>query len=311
MRVATTAASTMPSRNSAGSRKRSELNTSDLLGGGGGRGAGLVADPPHGDDRRRVAELPPQLAHVDVDGAGVARERVAPDPLEQLVACEDEALVVEELPEEVELLGRQPDLLLPDVALPSAGVEHELAVPEHTAIGPRLSPAGAEDGTPPRHELARIEGLREVVVGADLEARDLVEVVVARRQHQHGQRARLADPPADLDPVEVGQHQVEDDERGSVDADEGQRLSAARGHLHGEAVLAEIGGDERGNRLLVLDDENLLLGAWPRQPLPIFLCRGPSGNERKAPPFTEYVPSARGLTEEPRSVTWPWPPAKR
>jgi hypothetical protein len=36
--------------------------------------------------------------------------------------------VVEQLPEEVELLGRQPDLLLADVALPPARVEHELAV---------------------------------------------------------------------------------------------------------------------------------------------------------------------------------------
>src|SRR5437764_7821289 len=126
MSVATTAASTIPSTNSAGSRKRSELSTGRLLGGGGRRG-GLVSDPPHRDDRRRVAELPPQLPHVDVDGARVTCERVAPDPLEQLIAREDQALVVEELPKEVELLGRQPDLLVPEATFAPARVEHEVS----------------------------------------------------------------------------------------------------------------------------------------------------------------------------------------
>src|SRR5947208_12031487 len=190
--AATTAASTIPSTNSAGSRKRSELSTGRLLDAGGGRRGGLVPNPPHRDDRRRVAELPPQLPHVDVDGARVTRERVAPDPLEQLIAREDQALVVEELPEEVELLGRQPDLLVPEATLAPARVEYEVAVPEDTAVALRLPRPAAEDGPHARHELAWIEGFREVVVGADLEAGDLVEVVVPGGQHQDGQRARLA-----------------------------------------------------------------------------------------------------------------------
>ena len=156
---------------------------------------------------------------------------------------------------------------------------------DHAGVRLRLSGAAAKDRPHPRHELARVERLREVVVGADLEARDLVEVVVARRQHQHGQRARLANPPADLDPVEVGEHQVEDDERRSVDADDGQRLATACGHPHREAVLAEVGGDERGDRLLVLHHENRLrVPCHRRHPPPIFrvtgLCR--QGAERAA-----------------------------
>ena len=53
---------------------------------------------------------------MDVDGARVAGERVAPDPLEQLVAGQDEAAVVEQLPEEVELLRRELDLLAADAS---------------------------------------------------------------------------------------------------------------------------------------------------------------------------------------------------
>src|SRR5919197_1707405 len=74
----------------------------------------LVADAPDGDDRRGVAELPAELADVDVDGARIAGEGVAPDALEQLVARQDEAAVVEELPEQVELLRRELDLLVAD-----------------------------------------------------------------------------------------------------------------------------------------------------------------------------------------------------
>src|SRR5918996_3139280 len=115
MTVETSPASAAPARKRAGRRKRSERNTSASLGadrvfrGVLGR-SGLVPNAPHGDDRRGVPELPPELTDVDVDGSRVAREGVAPDPLEQLVAGEHEAVVVEELPEQVELLRRQLDV---------------------------------------------------------------------------------------------------------------------------------------------------------------------------------------------------------
>jgi hypothetical protein len=181
---------------------------------------------------------------VHVDRAGVAREGVSPHALEELVAGEDEPLVVEKLPQEIELLRREPDLLLADVALAAARVEHQVAVADDPAVGLCLADVSAEDRPHPRYELTWIERLREVVVGSNLEPRDLVEVVVARRQHQHGQRAHRADAPADLHPVEVGQHQVENHERRRLGADNAQGLLAARRDPDQEAVLAEVGGDE-------------------------------------------------------------------
>src|SRR4051812_34863530 len=119
MSAATTPARTMPSRKSAGSRTRSdphgtdpsiELEPTPLRGRRFARGADLVADAPHGDDRRGVAELAAQLTDVDVDRPRVAGERVAPDALEQLVARQHEPAMVEELPQQVELLRRELDL---------------------------------------------------------------------------------------------------------------------------------------------------------------------------------------------------------
>src|SRR5438105_895319 len=86
-------------------------------------GRDLVADAPHRDDRRRIAELPPHLADMDVHRSRVTGERVAPHALEQLVARQDEAAVVEQLPEEIELLRRELDLVVPDVDLALAGVD--------------------------------------------------------------------------------------------------------------------------------------------------------------------------------------------
>ena len=54
------------------------------------------------------------------------------------------------------------------------------------AIGP------AQDGLDPRDELARRERLGEVVVGAELEAEQLVELVVAGGEHHDRDRASRA-----------------------------------------------------------------------------------------------------------------------
>src|ERR1044071_362070 len=115
---------TTASRKRAGSWKRSDrsIAASARLGAHGRvpRGSDLVPDPPDRDDRGGLAELAAELAHVDVDRARVAGERVAPDALEQLVARQDETLVVEQLPEQVELLGRQLHFLAGHARLTSA-----------------------------------------------------------------------------------------------------------------------------------------------------------------------------------------------
>ncbi len=178
--------------------------------------------------------------------------------------------------------------VVPDVTLTAAGVEHELTVLENPAVCSRSRPvaAAAKDRPHPGDELARIEGLRQIVVCANLEAGDLVEVVVAGRQHQDGQSVRLPDAPANLEPVEIGEHQVEDDKRRRLGGDKGQRLAAACRHTHREAVLAQVGGDERRDRLLVLDDENGL-HVRGHHPPPIDRFSSCAGSERNGLPPSE------------------------
>ena len=79
------------------------------------------------------------------------------------------------------------------------------------AVGPpqeRLDPA---------HQLAQAERLGQVVVRAELEADDLVDLVVAGGQDEDRRlRAGGAQPAQDLEAVDAGQPDVEHDEVGRL-----------------------------------------------------------------------------------------------
>ena len=196
---------------------------------------------------------------MDVDRARVAGERVAPDALEQLVAGEHEPAVVEQLPEQLELLRRELDLAVADHHLAAAGVDQQVAVPDLvTFVAPAVERRAAEDALHARDELAGVEGLRQVVVGADLEPDDLVDILVAGGQHQDRHVRSLAHAAADLDAVHVGQVEIEDDQRRHLGGDRVQRRAARSDRLHDVAGVLQIERDERGDRRLVLDDEDRL-----------------------------------------------------
>ena len=135
----------------------------------------------------------------------------------------------------------------------------EIAVPDDRAgdvlaVGSRAAKNRLHAGD----ELARVERLRQVVVGADLEADDLVDVLVARGEHQDRHLGAAAQTAADLDPVDVGQHQVEDDQRRLLALGFRQRVLPGLGNVHVVARVLEVERDERRDRGFVLDDEHFL-----------------------------------------------------
>ena len=97
---------------------------------------------------------------MDIDRSRVAGERVAPDPLQQLVSREHETVVVEQLPEKVELLGRELHVVPVDLHLATAGVDEQLPVTDLCRL--RLLPLGrraAEDRLHAGNELTGLKGL--------------------------------------------------------------------------------------------------------------------------------------------------------
>ena len=66
-------------------------------------------------------------------------------------------------------------------------VERQVAGPDPSSAGRSAGVDAAQDRPDPGDELARAERLGQVVVGAELEAEQLVQLVVAGGEHDHRQ----------------------------------------------------------------------------------------------------------------------------
>ena len=87
----------------------------------------------------------------------------------------------------------------------------DLKLAEPPQLWRRCGARTAQHRPDPRDQLARRERLGQVVVGADSRGRRSCRPPPPRGQHQDVGVAEGAHPPADLDPVDPGQHQVEHD----------------------------------------------------------------------------------------------------
>ena len=102
-----------------------------------------VADAADGLDRRPVRpELPADLADVDVDRPGLAREVGAPDVLEERVAGQDDAGIAGEGGQQVELAGAQAEVAAGDGRLAPARIDPERADLDRPAAAGRRRRSG-------------------------------------------------------------------------------------------------------------------------------------------------------------------------
>jgi hypothetical protein len=127
------------------------------------------------------------------------------------------------------------------------------------SISSPVVPAPAGDRPHPGHQLPGREGLGDVVVGAHLEAEDLVALLGAPGHHDDRDAARLGvllQPAADFPAVEVGHHDVQQDEVGPGLAGLLDGIGAATGHQDVVPFLVEVIADQLGDVPFVLDHEH-------------------------------------------------------
>src|SRR3546814_14558446 len=92
---------------------------------------------------------------------------------------------------------------LPICRLQAAGIEVDDEGVETTDVAQglddvrRRAAAASQDGADTGQQFTRIERLAEIVVGAEFEADDAVDLVAFRRQHQDRQGIVAAQPAAD------------------------------------------------------------------------------------------------------------------
>ena len=119
-------------------------------------------------------------------------------------------------------------------------------------------PRGPPEHRPdPRLELAGLERLEHVVVGAGVERLHHALVVVPRGGHDDRHRRDRAQHPQQLAAVEVGQAQVEDDEVRTFLHRLLQPGQRGAGRADRVAALAQRADQRRADALVVLHDQEL------------------------------------------------------
>ena len=161
--------------------------------------------------------------------------------------------------EDLELGRGQADPPRAALDTPPLEVDDEVAMAEDATAGGvgEVAVRAAKQRLDPAEQLAQAVRLGQVVVGAELEADDLVDLVVARRQDEDRHLgAGRADAPEDLEAVDAGQAHVEDDEVGRLARRDLEPLLAGPGDADVVALLLEGVLDAARDGVLVFDDQD-------------------------------------------------------
>jgi hypothetical protein len=123
--------------------------------------------------------------------------------------------------------------------------------------GRRAVPDAPQQRAQPRPQLADGEGLGQVVVGSGLEAVDAVLDAGARADHEDRHPvAGAPQPPAEREPVHVGQAEVEHDRVGRRRRELAQAVLRVLGQRDVEAAGREREAQHVAHRAIVLDDQD-------------------------------------------------------
>ncbi len=114
----------------------------------------------------------------------------------------------------------------------------------------------AENGANASGELASVEWLRQVIVGADLQADDAVNLVATRGEQQNGDIvAGLAQPTQQFKAGELGEHYVQDDDGEGFGGDQGEAGFGIVRAGDAEALSFEKLHDELAQLHVIVDDQ--------------------------------------------------------
>jgi hypothetical protein len=114
----------------------------------------------------------------------------------------------------------------------------------------------AQPGPDPRDQLFRLERLDDVVIRAGLESQNHIYSVALGREHDDRHTRFGADLPADVDPVDTWQHQVEQDKIGMSVPEHLHRLVPVRDEGWLESLATEHDAEHLGQGSVVIDDEH-------------------------------------------------------
>ncbi len=135
-------------------------------------------------------------------------------------------------------------------------VEFEVACHDDGVLLVLEAAGAAQHRTDAGDDLFEAEGLRDVVIAADGQPRDLVRGVIAGGEEDDGSvHADLPEPAGDGEAVHIGQHHVEDEEVGVGLLRQAQGLGSVGGGDDVEACEAQARREEFADVGLIVDNE--------------------------------------------------------
>ena len=163
--------------------------------------------------------------------------------------------------QQVELLGRKGPLLAVHPHAPRGGVDLQAADLDHFILLHVAADQPLVTGQMRLHagnQLAGAERLGHIIIRAEPQAADLVDIVLLRGHHDDRGVLLIPDLPADLKTVHTGQHQVQDDQ---VKIPVKPHLKAGLtviGHFHFKAAQFQIIFLKISDALFIFYDQNTL-----------------------------------------------------
>ncbi|CAM2192328.1 protein of unknown function [Paraburkholderia kururiensis] len=224
-----------------------------------------VALPPDGLDVARLGRIgldqTAQAPDRHVEAAVAVGGRVAAQPFVELGARDDRHLVLDEDLERSEFAGTQRHALAVAAQFARREVHFERAeAVRRTNLGRarRHRALPAQHRADARHQLARIEGLGQIVVGAQFETHDAVDHVGARgEKDDRNVVARGTQLAQRGDAVLLGHHDVEHDDGRPLHFEAAFQARAVVQHGHREAVALQVFAHEVAHYGVVVDEQHM------------------------------------------------------
>src|SRR5208337_3462238 len=120
----------------------------------------------------------------------------------------------------------------------------------------------AKDGANSGDQLARIEGLGQVVVSADFKAQNAVNRFSSGGQQEHGDRRLSANGLEQLESRAARQHHVKDNQFVVTSQGRGQSRRVVVGGVHLEAFAFEKASEKIDQGVVIIHDEQTVHGIY-------------------------------------------------
>ncbi len=171
----------------------------------------LIADPPDsGDIAAAGAQVAAQHLDVGIDRPILAEVVVVPHLLQNLLTAQGYALVGRQKDQQIKFLGREADLLAAHLDCVACRIDGKLPEIHHACSALRVGQCAVEHRTHACHQLARREGLDDIVVRAALKAGELVVLLAAgSKNNDRGVYPPCAHLAQAGHPIHKGHHKIQ------------------------------------------------------------------------------------------------------